>query len=582
MRRSRWPLWPWLSFLCSLALLPAQATKDKELAAQRVRMASAANAIRAWVAGFEQARLGPAGLLRAGSGLQPAYASAAIAATLLEERDFNRLTHLDVLQKLLFFAEGAGDADLADAVLSVAAIGLEGGFLDREALQLRELGHWSLLRMEQPAPWFVLMRAAAGERLPLLQAKDGEVATEPERVPRRVAALRALGQRGRPVFRSTIEAALADGDARVRLAAAEALEAPRWRESLPVLVRVLQLERHPVVSQALVKTLFGILRVHADSVDAAERERAMRAVLRLLGQCGWRTDMELMAVIEQFPSKAAIPELIDLLDKSRRPDALVDAVNRRATPRLRERAASLLRAMTGALIAGDDAAAWRAFWLEERDRIVVPDKLVRRDDPSATRARFFDVPVTGSEIAFVIDTSGSMDEAAAGTVVGGGRGRAEGRIPTRLAAAKEQLLLAVQAMDPDARYHLITFAGEAKVWSRKAVPPTPGTTRSLTETLSRLQAQGGTNVYDGLVEALQLKKQKFGELGDQRIDELFLLSDGQPTVGAVVDPEQLLQLIREANRYAKVRIHTVFTGTGPGADFLRRLAQENDGVFVQR
>ena len=29
-------------------------------------------------------------------------------------------------------------------------------------------------------------------------------------------------------------------------------------------------------------------------------------------------------------------------------------------------------------------------------------------------------------------------------------------------------------------------------------------------------------------------------------------------------------------------VGTVFTGTGKGADFLRRLAEQNDGVFVQR
>jgi hypothetical protein len=41
-------------------------------------------------------------------------------------------------------------------------------------------------------------------------------------------------------------------------------------------------------------------------------------------------------------------------------------------------------------------------------------------------------------------------------------------------------------------------------------------------------------------------------------------------------------LVRESNRYAKVRIHCVFTGEGPGADLLRGLAEQNGGVFVQR
>ena len=44
----------------------------------------------------------------------------------------------------------------------------------------------------------------------------------------------------------------------------------------------------------------------------------------------------------------------------------------------------------------------------------------------------------------------------------------------------------------------------------------------------------------------------------------------------------ILELVKHANKYAKIRINTVFTGTGKGSDLLRRLAEENGGVFVQR
>ena len=67
-----------------------------------------------------------------------------------------------------------------------------------------------------------------------------------------------------------------------------------------------------------------------------------------------------------------------------------------------------------------------------------------------------------------------------------------------------------------------------------------------------------------------------------KIDELFVLSDGQPTVGVVTDTEALLRLVREANKYSQIRIHCVFTGTGSGAALLRSLAEQNGGVFVQR
>ena len=67
-----------------------------------------------------------------------------------------------------------------------------------------------------------------------------------------------------------------------------------------------------------------------------------------------------------------------------------------------------------------------------------------------------------------------------------------------------------------------------------------------------------------------------------QIDELFLLSDGVPTAGDVKDPDEILAIVKQANRYLHVRINTVFTGVGQGADFLRKLAEQNDGVFVRR
>ena len=137
-------------------------------------------------------------------------------------------------------------------------------------------------------------------------------------------------------------------------------------------------------------------------------------------------------------------------------------------------------------------------------------------------------------------------------------------------------------MDPQARYQVVTFASEARVYSKQPVPPNAASLRALTELLSQLKAHGGTNLYDGLAQALSLQQLKFGQETPSPIDELFVLSDGEPTAGAVRDPEEILRLVRTANVYLKARIHCVFAGKGEGAEFLRKLAVENGGVFVQR
>ena len=541
-----------------------------------------ARSILDWVADYEQQRLSPKSTLRVGGDLQPRYVVSMRRAGLVHEGDEGRVTHLDMLGKLLFFAEKNPSDDLARAVLGVAAAGLEHSLVDRETMEVRELGHWTLVRSEGRGSWFVILRAAAGERLPLfgelqpLDAKAGQGITAGPA--RRVAALRLLGSKNLPVFRSTLEAALVDPEPRVRLAAAEALSPP-WRvETMRAVVHALASERHPVVSQALVRLLLGMLRLPPEDLAVEARAAVVDSALQQLGRCGWRTDMELLDVVEAFPHKDAIPRLIELLDlQIRSPDALVTAVNKRASPLLRQKAGGLLRAMTGAILPDNEPARWREFWDKERERLRVPERL-SRPEASRTRATFFDVPVTGASVAFLIDNSGSMDAGAGGAETGLRRRRPM----TRLEAAKEQLVLAVQSMPQESTYQVLTFAASARRWTPQPVPADARSLRSLTELLGRIGIDGGTNLHDGLQAALQWQQLRFGEVGKAGIDELFVLSDGEPTMGPVQDPEALLAMVREANKYAHIRIHCVFTGAGQGADLLRQLAEQNGGQFVQR
>lgn len=569
---------------CSLValLLPLHALAQ-ETAVTAPLTAPAARAIEEWMRDYERERLGPKGLLQSGADRQPAYVQWAQRAGVIAAKDENRLTHLDVLQKLLYVATSEPSTDLARAVLAVAAAGLETSFLDPASIELRALGHAALLRTTDEATWTFLLRAAAGERQALVgdvpePPADDSAPEPPLATPRRVAALKLLAARGSPAFRGTIDAALNDPDPPVRLAAAEAIEAAPRLDVLPRLVGALGRERHPVVSQALVRLVNATLRAGGEALEAPVRDNAIDTALRQFGRVGWRTDMDLLDLVEAWPRKDAIPVLIDALERAKSPDPLVAAVNKRASPLLRQRAIGLLRAMTGAVLPGEDPKAWRTFWEREGEHIVVPTTL-RSERPETTRATFFGLPVTGSSIAFVIDTSGSMDRDPRAADPNAERRTA---VHSRLHAAKEQLVAAVQAMPAESRYTVVTFADDAHVWTVEPVHPGAATTRSLTELTSRFRAQGGTNLYAGLMRALALDEQRFGQADDGRVDEIFVLTDGQPTKGDVQDTEPILKLVREANKYGKVRINTVFTGAGKGAELLRRLAEENGGVFVQR
>ena len=89
-------------------------------------------------------------------------------------------------------------------------------------------------------------------------------------------------------------------------------------------------------------------------------------------------------------------------------------------------------------------------------------------------------------------------------------------------------------------------------------------------------------MYAALLHVLGASQLRFGQQIKNGVEEVFLLSDGEPSVGSVKDPEEILRVVREINRYQKIRINTVFTGTDKGAEFMRKLAEQNHGVFVRR
>ena len=490
------------------------------------------------------------------------------------------VTHMSLLEKLLFEAEREATPDVAWAVLHLAAAGFTKSLFDPQAVQVRDLSHWTLVRMDSDAVWVFLMEAASGEAsrtVPDLQPDGAPPAQQ-------AAAIRLLATGNRDVFRVPVESRLTATDPRIRLAAAEAIGQMRRPESVGVIGRALGSERHPVVAQALVHSLERLLA--DDGLDPAVREESVVSALRALRSAGWRTDMALVGLAAEYPNRGVISPLIDLLDPGIE-DALVRAVNEQASPRLRQHAWETLCQLTGARLPLDEPEAWREFWESEKDRI----EIRKREKPKTrTRASFYGIPVTGQEIVFVIDTSLSMRDLVDKPEETSRRTRSRFRSRTRsgperwsrLDAASDQLLTAVQSMEDTTHYQLITFSDEVRFRTRRPVRPTPYTRRVLTESLGKLRPNGGTNIYGALFEGLGANQAVFGQQSDYQVDEIFLLSDGEATAGEVKDPDTILRLVEEVNRYQMIRINTVFTGMGAGADFLRRLAEQNGGVFVQR
>ena len=165
----------------------------------------------------------------------------------------------------------------------------------------------------------------------------------------------------------------------------------------------------------------------------------------------------------------------------------------------------------------------------------------------------------------------------------------------RLDYAKRELLKAIDSLTPNSMFNLVTFNGddEAEAWKKELVPANKRNKGRFEKFVEKLRPLGGTNLWSGMEKALGIKTLVYGSHYETTVDELFLLSDGAPSAGDVIDPVEILRLTNEVNQFKEVRINTVFISsrTPPEVtaaqanmslspkELMRRMARENGGKF---
>jgi Mg-chelatase subunit ChlD len=191
---------------------------------------------------------------------------------------------------------------------------------------------------------------------------------------------------------------------------------------------------------------------------------------------------------------------------------------------------------------------------------------------------------------FIVDLSGSMDWNM-------DKEEADGRktLVKRIDFAKKELSRAMDVIAPNAMFNLITFNGDdkAEFWKKDLQPATEANRKHFKKYVEEMRALGGTNVWAGLQEAMKIKSQVYGTRYESNVDEVFVLSDGAPTVGEVTDPIEILRLVKEANKFAGMRINTIFISSQTPPDqqrnqpkmditpqeLMKRMAEQNGGKF---
>jgi hypothetical protein len=217
------------------------------------------------------------------------------------------------------------------------------------------------------------------------------------------------------------------------------------------------------------------------------------------------------------------------------------------------------------------------------------DKLNQRilDLQAEVDQRFAGIPLTGENVVFLIDVSGSMTLMDENT-----------DDPEKWPFLCETLMKLMKSIPTLQRFQVILFSDKTSYlfsgrdsWFKYEGPQSAKMTR---DALRKVKVEGGTNMHDGLEEAFRYRK--------IQLDTIYLFSDGLPNLGAGVpasvnNPTEtqknfyMSKFIRdrlksEWNRPAagqkNVRINAVgffFESPDVGA-FLWAMAREHKGSFV--
>jgi hypothetical protein len=507
----------------------------------------------------------------------------AVRRGLVPENQAHKLTYEAELRLLCTEVAKRNDAAAATVLLKVGGVGID-----------KNLGLELL-----PA----LVRAIAEEFGAKLTSADAvgallAAARNDGARGRQAAALQILARSQPQAQRELFEQALGNTQPETRVAAAQALARAKLPATVSALAARLAMDPDERVAAAVTDAITATVHAAGAKVDAADLSMALDAALGAYDRHGWRYQIAACDLFEAARSPRTIPALIGTLaryhGKSEPP------AGERASMMVPQRAHEVLRSLSRAVFAQERPDLWSKWWDENKATLQVStsleplkvDRLVADAKATSTNS-FFGIPVAGSRVVFVVDISGSMLFPLVRREQTGPSNRGE----VKWDVARKELSSAIEKLSPDASFNVVFFSTGADAWKPKVVPATPANKKAFLTHLSKVNPNGGTNVWAGLGLAMGPKSADPNVRATGEVDEIFVLSDGLPSVGEIIDPDHILATVKGINDVSRIRINTVYIGgdeereaarsAGPkwemtGPEFMDKLATANNGKFLHK
>jgi hypothetical protein len=324
---------------------------------------------------------------------------------------------------------------------------------------------------------------------------------------------------------------------------------------------------------------------------------ALEPLLLLLDDKGWLVQSAALSALPRLTDKAAlkkcVPKLLDFIEN--------------VTGRLKVDAGECLRRITGRNF-GRDAAAWRKWYDEGAPEVGAKPEGEAEKPPEPKSAyanqdeapHFYGMPVVSNRVVLVLDISLSMYDAIEidkdrlrretsrrRPVVTGEKKKEEEKpdddqgydipwwkIKTRLDLAKYQTINLVSQLREDQSFEIITFSKEVTHWMGKIVPANAMNKQKAIAMLETVKPEDATNTWGALAATFDMVdvNRKGEGLGP---DEMYLVTDGAPSLGDIVDSNQILEATLQLCKVKPLRINVI--GIGVDLSFLRKLARDTGG-----
>lgn len=325
-----------------------------------------------------------------------------------------------------------------------------------------------------------------------------------------------------------------------------------------------------------------------NSLTERKAPEASEAVRRALSSKEWPVVISALDYIEAMADKTAIPDLIEAL--------------RGAQGRVQHEINAVLVKLTGEDKHGN-YELWKEWW-GKNEQAFVKGEYKPEGKPEIKGGKgstgYYGIPIESKRIIFVCDKSGSMEEPSdwkpgegeiqTGSKKDGDSDKPEGTQKWHI--AKFELRRAIRGLTEDTLFTIIVYAEEVDQWQPTLVPATPKNKKEALKWVDAIKIGGGTNLFDAIERAFQTLGPAKDPEKNTGADTIYVMSDGRPNKGQISDTNAICAKVKEMNATRKIKIHAIALGKadlqktedgkGVDPDFMKKLAEENDGTFVWR